>query len=81
MILYYVYHESSNLFLLCTIFLDSLFWTGVNYAIFLIIFFRGSGMEGGEEQTEKVVMQFDQEQLFSLYNQLEQIQEQLDALR
>lgn len=42
---------------------------------------RGSGMEGGKESKEKVVMQFDQEQLFGLYSQLEQIQEQLDALR
>lgn len=38
-------------------------------------------MEGSKEQKEKLVMQFDQEQLFGLYTQLEQIQEQLDALR
>lgn len=41
---------------------------------------RGSGWEG-EEEEEKVVLQFNQEQLFGLYTQLEQIQEELDALR
>lgn len=43
-------------------------------------FDRGSAWEG-EEQTEKIVLQFNQEQLFGMYSQLEQIQEQLDALR
>ena len=42
---------------------------------------RGSGWEGEEEKEEKIVLQFNQEQLFGLYTQLEQIQEQLDALR
>uniref|UniRef100_A0A0P4W2P0 COMM domain-containing protein n=1 Tax=Scylla olivacea TaxID=85551 RepID=A0A0P4W2P0_SCYOL len=42
---------------------------------------KGSGWEGEEKETEKIVLQFNQEQLFGLYTQLEQIQEQLDALR
>lgn len=41
-----------------------------------------SGTTAGKpEATEKVVIQFDQDQLYQLYGHLEQIQSQLDALR
>lgn len=42
----------------------------------------GSGNPKGDEaSSEKVVMQFDQGQLYELYDQLEQIQSHLDSLR
>ncbi|XP_071518052.1 COMM domain-containing protein 10 isoform X2 [Panulirus ornatus] len=36
---------------------------------------------GNQTATDKVIMQFDEDQLYHMYDQLEQIQLQLDALR
>lgn len=48
---------------------------------FFHLSYRSSTSSGKPTEREKVVMQFDQDQLYSLYDKLEQIQSHLDALR